>query len=95
MDLESESGDYVLREGETGAGIYFIWEGEAEVHGVDEDGENRPEFQLKRYDYFGTLASVQDADIVALSKVAYMLDPTSRTLFIVKSDVDLECRQNS
>ncbi|KAL4024482.1 hypothetical protein IC575_012836 [Cucumis melo] len=70
-----ESGDYVLREGETGAGIYFIWEGEAEVHGVDEDGENRPEFQLKRYDYFGTLASVQDADIVALYKLTCLILP--------------------
>ncbi|XP_022979208.1 uncharacterized protein LOC111479014 [Cucurbita maxima] len=73
-----ESGDYVLREGETGAGIYFIWEGEAEVHGCgDADGENRPEFQLKRYDYFdnGISRSVQEADIVALSKLTCLVLP--------------------
>ncbi|KAG6582611.1 Acyl-coenzyme A thioesterase 8, partial [Cucurbita argyrosperma subsp. sororia] len=73
-----ESGDYVLREGETGAGIYFIWEGEAEVHGCgDADGENRPEFQLRRYDYFdsGTSRSVQEYDIVALSKLTCLVLP--------------------
>ncbi|KAM0055942.1 putative palmitoyl-CoA hydrolase [Helianthus debilis subsp. tardiflorus] len=46
--------EYVLREGEAANGIYFIWEGEAEVSGhIHEDGHNRPEFQLKRFDYFG------------------------------------------
>ncbi|XP_057533535.1 acyl-CoA hydrolase 2-like isoform X2 [Amaranthus tricolor] len=63
-------GEYVIRRGETAGGVYFVWEGEAEVCGQSEE-EIRPEFLLKRYDYFGNGAPTheQQADVIASSKV--------------------------
>lgn len=73
-----EKGDYVVREGEVGDGIYFVWEGEAEVSGsVHAEEENRLEYQLKRYDYFGHVnpESVHVADIIALTKLTCLFLP--------------------
>ncbi|KAI3800522.1 hypothetical protein L1987_28613 [Smallanthus sonchifolius] len=69
---------YVVREGEVGDGIYFIWEGEAEVSGYFYTNElNCSEFQLKCYDYFGNVVagSVQQADVIALTKLTCLLLP--------------------
>ncbi|KAL5572840.1 hypothetical protein UlMin_022437 [Ulmus minor] len=73
-----DSGEYVVREGETGEGVYFVLEGEAEVAiSINTDGGNRPEFILKRYDYFGysSSSSVQHADVIAVSKLTCLVLP--------------------
>lgn len=69
-----DKGDYVLREGEAGDGIYFIWDGEAEVSGhVEED--NRTEYLLKQYDYFGhgLASSARHAAVIALTKLTCLV----------------------
>ncbi|XP_026379728.1 uncharacterized protein LOC113274565 [Papaver somniferum] len=71
-------GEYVVREGEIGDGIYLIWEGEAEVHGSQNvEGEDRSEMQLKAYDYFGhgTSSSYHQVDVIALTKLTCLVLP--------------------
>ncbi|KAH0782683.1 hypothetical protein KY290_002281 [Solanum tuberosum] len=73
-----DRGDYIIREGEAVDGIYFIWDGEAEVCGFSQaDDENRPEFQLKKFDYFGhgLATSRQPAEVIALSKLTCLVLP--------------------
>ncbi|KAE9592223.1 putative thiolester hydrolase [Lupinus albus] len=73
-----EPGEYVVREGEPGDGLYFILKGEAEVVGTFSDNDkDHPEFQLKRYDYFGFVLAnaVHHADVVAVTKLSCLVLP--------------------
>ncbi|KAL3615653.1 Acyl-CoA hydrolase 2 [Castilleja foliolosa] len=77
-----DQGDYVVHEGEVADGVYFIWEGEAEVCGsFDTNGEDRPEFQLRQYDYFGhgISSSTQPSDVIAVSKLTCLILPNEHT----------------
>ncbi|KAF2558557.1 hypothetical protein F2Q68_00012642 [Brassica cretica] len=69
-------GEYVIREEQAWDGCYFIFSGEAQVSGPDED-ENRSEFLLKQYDYFGhgISAHVHSADIIATSELTCLVLP--------------------
>ncbi|ESQ36801.1 hypothetical protein EUTSA_v10007689mg [Eutrema salsugineum] len=69
-------GDYVIREDQAWDGCYFIFAGEAQVSGPAEE-ENRSEFLLKKYDYFGhgISAHVHSADIIATSELTCLVLP--------------------
>ncbi|CAM8894419.1 unnamed protein product [Rhodiola kirilowii] len=76
-----ETGDHIIQEGRAGNGIYFIWDGEAEVFGPGNPGEgSRSEYQLKRYDYFGhgsvEAEFVEQANVIASSKLTCLVLPT-------------------
>ncbi|KAF8113017.1 hypothetical protein N665_0058s0113 [Sinapis alba] len=70
-------GEYVIREEQAWDGCYFIFSGEAQVSGPDDEEENRSEFLLKQYDYFGhgTSVHVHSADIIAISELTCLVLP--------------------
>ncbi|KAK9103628.1 hypothetical protein Sjap_020882 [Stephania japonica] len=77
--------EHVVRDGEIGEGIYFIWDGEAAVNGAHNAEENRSEqIRLKRYDYFGycTAAYTHQADIVASSKLTCLVLPREHSTLL-------------
>ncbi|KAG0486215.1 hypothetical protein HPP92_008310 [Vanilla planifolia] len=71
-----EKGEYVVREGEVSDALYIIWDGWAEVSAsVNTEEGNHPEFQLKKYDYFGYDGAVHQVNVIALSKMTCLVLP--------------------
>ncbi|KAF0891275.1 hypothetical protein E2562_009452 [Oryza meyeriana var. granulata] len=73
-----EPGDYVAREGEPVDGLYIILDGQAEVSApAHTDEENRPDYVLNKYDYFGygTNSSVHQVNVTAVSKLTCFVLP--------------------
>ncbi|KAJ3680498.1 hypothetical protein LUZ60_016776 [Juncus effusus] len=65
-----ESGDYIVKEGDSVEGLYFIWDGQVEVSSSSNMDE-RNQILLTKYDYFGygSTGSTHQVNIVALSRV--------------------------
>ncbi|KAK8966969.1 hypothetical protein KSP40_PGU012790 [Platanthera guangdongensis] len=81
-----DCGEYIIREGEAIDGLYFIWDGQAEVSGSVGMEENRPEFQLNQYDYFAYDGSAHQVNVIALSKLTCLILPhESKKLLQTKS----------
>ncbi|KAL5215287.1 hypothetical protein ABZP36_004439 [Zizania latifolia] len=73
-----EPGDYVAREGEPVDGLYIILDGQAEVSApANTEEENRPDYVLNKYDYFGygTNSSVHQVNVLAVSKLTCFVLP--------------------
>ncbi|CAN6461694.1 unnamed protein product [Victoria cruziana] len=71
-----DRGEYIVHEGEAGDGVYFIWDGEAEVCIPSNTVEaSQSELSLKRYDFFGygIGTSVHQADVIAVSKLTCLV----------------------
>ncbi|KAG8065699.1 hypothetical protein GUJ93_ZPchr0004g40449 [Zizania palustris] len=73
-----EPGDYVAREGDPVDGLYIILDGQAEVSApANTEEENRPDYVLNKYDYFGygTNSSVHQVNVLAVSKLTCFVFP--------------------
>ena len=74
-----EEGDLVIKAGEVGTRIYFIFEGQVEVHLLDPHGEIQKRILLKKGEVVGEISilvnSMYSADVIALTKTtAFCLD---------------------
>ncbi|KAL0846066.1 hypothetical protein Bca101_019312 [Brassica carinata] len=69
-----ERGDYVVRRDEEVEGVYFIFQGQAQVLGSAGEHDSS-EFLLKPFDFFGRgiFGNVYSADVVALSELTCFL----------------------
>ncbi|XP_042000465.1 acyl-coenzyme A thioesterase 8-like isoform X1 [Salvia splendens] len=76
-----DQGDSIVCGGDGADGIYFIWEGEAEVCGsLHSDDKSHAEYHLKQYDFFGhgMSPSTQPVDVLALSKLTCLVLPNDQ-----------------
>ncbi|KAI3693947.1 hypothetical protein L1987_76903 [Smallanthus sonchifolius] len=70
------SGECVLQEGDPDGGIYFIWEGEAEVSSsFHEDNHDSQVFRWGKFDHFTPSESDRQIVIIALTKLTCLMLP--------------------
>eukprot|EP00897_Mesotaenium_endlicherianum_P000603 jgi/Mesen1/10543/ME000083S10051 len=77
---EYAPGDYLVREGEEGEGLYFIWQGTAAVPPKSENAGERPTNILQDGDFFGSVrqgqrAALHKADVIAITQVVAAVLP--------------------
>jgi len=70
------TGDYIVRRGESGLGLYFITRGRAKVE-IDRNGAKATVAELRDGDFLGELSMIDDkarsADVICMENTSCML----------------------
>jgi CRP-like cAMP-binding protein len=99
FDVSVPQGSVIFRQGERGDRFYMIREGEVSVEVDDGKGKKRTVARLKRGDYFGEMALVQDvaraASVVALTPVELVALYREDFVRLIRGEARLRIEQRS